>query len=100
MKTTLTNHFGSGMMQGLAGVTAGRSRKQLLTEIVSTAFSSIDMAKGLSCRNDWSGAIAKLEAASILLEDAISVAETLPGVAMEKARKQAQLVKERLADVK
>ena len=96
MRTTYTSQFEKSFMHGLAGVGKRRTRKQILKDIVTSAFSSIDMAKGLQGKNDWRGSAAKLVNAAGLMDQAIDLAETLPGVRFEKTRQQAQLVVSRL----
>lgn len=96
MKTTYTEHFEKGFLHGLAGVSRRRSRKQVLQNIVEEAEKAVDMAKGLQGRGDWHGAAAKVVNSAGLLDQAIDLAETLPGVNFERTRKQAKLVISRL----
>jgi len=96
MKTTFTKSFEKSFLHGLAGVSKRKSRKQVLLDIVSEAETGIDMAKGLQGRGDWHGAATKMVSAAGLLDQAIDLAETLPGVNFERTRQQAKLVIDRL----
>jgi hypothetical protein len=98
MKTTLSKGFEKNFLFGLAGVSKRSSRKQVLESIVSEAIGGVDMAKGLQGRGDWHGAAAKVISSAGLLDQAIDLAETLPGVEFSKTRAQAQLVIKRLGE--
>lgn len=99
MNTTISQHFDTKFLRGLAGVSGRRTRKQLLQEMITDVLAGVDMAKGLSGRSDWSGASTKLAAASEVMSQAIDLAETLPGVAFPKARVQTQMASSRLSKV-
>lgn len=99
MKTTETAHFEKGFMHGLAGVGRARTRKQILKDIVSEADASIDMSKGLQGRGDWCGSATKLINVAGLIDQGIDLAETLPGVRMQKTRQQVDMAKGRLGAV-
>lgn len=98
MKTTCTNQFEKGFMTGLAGVGKRRTRKQMLQEMAEEALKAVDMAKGLQGRGDWHGAATKLISSAGLIDQAIDLAETLPGVRFDKTREQAQLIIKRLGE--
>jgi len=96
MKTTFTKSFEKGFLHGLAGVSKRKSRKQVLQDIVSEAEKGLDMARGLQGRGDWHGAAAKVVSSAGLLDQAVDLAETLPGVNFERTRQQAKLVVSRI----
>jgi hypothetical protein len=96
MKTTFTNVFEKSFMHGLAGVGKRRTRKQMLQEMTSEASKGVDMAKGLHGKGDWHGAATKLVSSAGLVDQAIDLAETLPGVNFERTRSQTNLVSNRL----
>jgi hypothetical protein len=96
MKTTFTKSFEKGFMHGLAGVSRRKSRKQVLQDIVSEAEKGLDMARGLQGRGDWYGAASKVVSSAGLLDQAVDLAETLPGVNFERTRQQAKLVVSRI----
>jgi hypothetical protein len=87
MKTTYAAQMEKGLFNSLAGVSGHKDRKQMLQEISREAFSCIEMAKGLQGRGDWMGSVAKLADAAGLIIQGIDLAETLPGVRMDKSRK-------------
>ena len=99
MRTTYSGHFEKSFMHGLAQVGSRKTRKQLLKSIVTEALSSVDMAHGLQGRGDWRGAVEKLSQAAGILDQAIDLAETLPGVNFIRTRNQASQVVSRLAHV-
>lgn len=96
MRTNHTESFEKSFLHGLAGVSRRKSRKQVLQNIVTEALNAVDMAKGLQGRGDWHGAATKVSNSASLLDQAIDLAETLPGVNFERTRKQANLVVDRL----
>ena len=73
-----------------------RTRKQVLESITSEAASGIDMAKGLQGRGDWHGSATKMISSAGLVDQAIDLAETLPGVCFDRTREQTNLVLDRL----
>jgi len=87
-------------MHGLAGVGRRKTRKQMLNDMVVTACVNIDKSKGLHGRGDWHGAAESLLQAASLVEQAVDLAETLPGVNFERTREQTGLVKSRLESAK
>lgn len=99
MKTTFTKSFEKGFLHGLAGVSRRKSRKQVLQDIVSEAENAMSMAKGLQGHGDWHGAASKVVSSAGLLDQAIDLAETLPGVDFERTRKQAKLIIKRVGAV-
>lgn len=99
MRTTYSGHFEKSFMHGLAQVGKRKTRKQLLKSILSEALSSVDMARGLQGRGDWLGAVEKLSQAAGIIDQAIDLAETLPGVNFVRTRSQATQVSSRLSSV-
>ena len=92
MRTTLTKGFTEGLFRGLAGVSRSKSRKQVLQEIVKEAMSGIDMARGLQGRGDWAGSKDKLKSSAQIIDQALDLAETLPGVQFDKIRRQVKAI--------
>lgn len=99
MRTTFSGYFEKSFMHGLAQVGKRRSRKQLLKDIVSEAASSVDKSRGLQGRGDWQGAVSCLSQAAGIMDQAIDLAETLPGVNFTRTRSQTQQVSSRLHKV-
>jgi len=98
MRNEMSENLEKGFLGSLAKVSKNKTRKEMLLTMVEEALSAVDMAKGLRGKGDWRGAAAKVLACAGLVDQAVDLAETLPGVKMDRTRRQAELVGKRLRD--